>query len=561
MKISSNSFEPGKLLIKINPDFEKLLPDVSIVSSSDEYVKTGIDNLDVLNNQFYITQYQPCFSDLYKQGMKTNEFRDRHRAWGFHLWFELSCSPGTDIIKAVQLFSSAKEIDIAEPVYKIVHVNCFESLFEISSEINPQELSGWEPNDPQYDDQWHYDKINMPDAWEIEKGSTNIVVAIVDHGIQFDHPDLSDNMWEDANGNFGYNFVDNSSTIIPGSHGTHVAGTVSAVTNNNTGVAGIAGGSGSGNGVLLMSCQVFRGEDQGGFGDAAIWAADNNAAISQNSWSYEDPDVYNSSALDAIDYFDTNGGGNVMNGGISIFSAGNENSSDHYYPAYYSKTLAVAATNEDDEKAYFSNYGEWIDISAPGLNVRSTDINDNYSTKHGTSMACPHVSGVAALILSHANRYGLVINNDDLWNIIIENVDDHYQQNPDFIGLLGSGRINAQKTLTDLPNYFPQNIVLYSPNTSGMYTASQSIHLIEGFSTGQSPFTAHIYELNKTAYLKVFFNKKLIIEKLIEYVAKIDYSTLLSSLNKGSISAESGEYTYEIFFNDEKIESAKLIVE
>jgi subtilisin family serine protease len=106
----------------------------------------------------------------------------------------------------------------------------------------------------------------------------------------------------------GYNFVDNTTTIIPGFHGTHVAGTVAAVSNNNIGVAGIAGGSGSGDGVRLMSCQVFRELSDGqylagGFEDALIYAADQGAAIAQNSWVYTQAFVYNLTVMDAIDYF------------------------------------------------------------------------------------------------------------------------------------------------------------------------------------------------------------------------------------------------------------------
>lgn len=148
------------------------------------------------------------------------------------------------------------------------------------------------PVDPRFNEQWHYHNtgqqagsvdadIDLPEAWDIIKGNSNVIVAIIDEGIQHTHPDLAANMWL-----YGYNFITNSSNRRPGNHGTHVAGTVAANTNNNTGVSGIAGGDGSGNGVRLMSCQVFNGSNSGGFHTAMIWAADNGATISQNSWGY-----------------------------------------------------------------------------------------------------------------------------------------------------------------------------------------------------------------------------------------------------------------------------------
>ena len=168
----------------------------------------------------------------------------------------------------------------------------------------------------------------------------------------------------------------------PEDHGTHVAGTVAAVTNNSTGVAGIAGGSGSGNGVRLMSCQVFSGTGSGGFDQASIYAADNGAAISQNSWGYTSVNVYEQAVLNAIDYFNANGGGNVMTGGITIYAAGNDNATGNWYPGCYSGSFSVAATNNKDVRSYYSNYGSWINISAPGgEQTYNNDPKGVYSTK------------------------------------------------------------------------------------------------------------------------------------------------------------------------------------
>ena len=256
----------------------------------------------------------------------------------------------------------------------------------------------------------------------------------------------------------GYNFVNNSSTIYPHNHGTHVAGTVAAVTNNGTGVAGVAGGSGSGDGVRLMSCQVFTNTSNGGFHVAPVYAADNGASISQNSWGYTHAGVYNTPVLDAIDYFNLNGGGISLSGGITIFAAGNANSSGQWYPACYSGTFSVAATNNQDKKAWYSNYDTWIDVSAPGgetsftsaRGVLSTLINNTYGYYQGTSMACPHVSGVAGLLISYALRNGIILSNIDISEILRTTTDDHYNVNPTFNGKLGTGRVNAETALIEV---------------------------------------------------------------------------------------------------------------
>ena len=556
--IPSEAYEPGRLLIKIKPEVHHSLSDDQIVAPKGEFVNTGIASLDELNNRFGISEYKPFFKDLYHDGFKANDFRKRHEAWGFHLWFELICSPETDIIDAIQHYQALNEIEIAEPLYKIELIGNQkpDSIYTYKSRVfNPTD---WVPNDPQFNEQWHYHNtgqqggtpdadIDLPEAWEIEKGNSNVIVAILDEGIQFDHPDLSGNMWQNESGSYGYNFVDNSSTIIPGSHGTHVAGTVGAITNNYTGVAGIAGGSGSGNGIRLMSCQIFTAESSGGFHLAPVWAADNGAAISQNSWGYTFANVYNQSSLDAIDYFNVNGGGTIMNGGITIFAAGNNNSSLNYYPAYYSGTMAVAATNNQDIKSYYSNYGSWVDISATGgetnsvtaRGIYSTTTNSSYSFKQGTSMACPHVSGVAALILSYAHRNGASLYNDDIWNLLINNVDNIYIQNPALQGQLGSGRINAQFALSATNDFI------------GPRYAYHVINDIEGNNNGR----INPYELiyltvalqNNTGY--IYTNINATISTNSSYITIIDNSQFFGTFNPGETIEIANAFSFQVANN------------
>jgi len=470
--LTTSDYDAGKIYLKFKAEYADLIKS-GFSLDENNHVKTGLTTLDDLNQQYLAGNYRQLIQTVYNSGQKSHQFIQRHEAWGFHLWFEVDLAEDADILEVVEAYQSNPAIELAEPIYKKVLYdmpdgsNENESLPQIK--LNKSGSERYTPNDPLLGAQWHYNNtganggttgkdISLFDAWDIEKGHSDVIVAIVDGGIQTDHEDLAGNMWSGV----GYNFVDDNSTIIPHSHGTHVAGTVAAETNNTTGVAGVAGGSGSDDGVRLMSCQVFTDDSNGGFAEAMIYAADNNAAISQNSWGTSPPGTYNTLVLDAIDYFNINGGGNVLDGGITIFAAGNNNADDTYYPGYYSGVLVVAATNNKDERSYYSNYGDYIDISAPGgetntvgaAGVASTYTDNQYLYLQGTSMACPHVSGVAALIASYAHRNGVTLKNDDVFQILKETADDHYAENPAFTGKLGTGRLNAHAALLATNNYF-----------------------------------------------------------------------------------------------------------
>ncbi len=473
-KVAVQDMEPTRIHIKFSEELSGFLDQCVITELPDGTRLFGNPHIDALNIQYHVTGIRQTFYIA----LQSTEFDQRHRQWGLHLWYDLFVPEGTDIRKMVSDYRALTEVSHSEPVFKKV----------LTDDPTPS-APAYTPNDPQYSQQWHYHNtgqaggtagcdIKLPEAWDLCKGSPNVVVAVIDGGIDFSHPDLAGNMWPGG----GYNFVDNTTTISPHAHGTHVAGTISANTNNAVGVSGIAGGSGTGNGVRLMSCQVFTNSSSGGFDNAPIWAADHGACISQNSWAYSNLGEYDWTVLEAIDYFNANGGGNVLNGGITIFAAGNANSSGQWYPACYSGAYAVAGTNNKDIKAWYSNYDTWVKISAPGGEtspqnaggVLSTVPGNSYAFYQGTSMACPHASGVAALVVSMAQAQ---LDAQDVRDILTNTTDNIYALNPGYIGMLGSGRLNAYSALLLTQSYLNPSIPLPPQALTASATGTSQINV------------------------------------------------------------------------------------
>ncbi|MFV0267787.1 MAG: S8 family serine peptidase [Draconibacterium sp.] len=414
---------------------------------------------------------------------EAGRFEARTRKAGLHLWYDVEFDTQVPLNEARQNLSGIQGVKKVEyrPVAAWFRDNSLtEGTKEVASNVTKSATATLPFNDPQLSEQWHYQNddgnadINLFDAWNYTTGAPDVVVAVVDGGIDYEHEDLVANMWineaekngtsgldDDGNGFkddiYGYNFVSDIGKLVPHDHGTHVAGTVAAVNNNGKGVCGIAGGNGqSTSGVRLMSCQIFVDESDpyagngGNSGARAIkYAADNGAVICQNSWGYETLTEIPGSDKAAVDYFieyagiDENGQQTgPMRGGIVIFAAGNEDRAAAA-PATYEKVVAVSAIGRDYRKASFSNYGDWVDLAAPGTSVLSTVVG-GYRSMQGTSMACPHVSGVAALVLSQFKRSGY---NADMLRARLENSTiniDSY--NSSYRGKLGK-LVNATAAL------------------------------------------------------------------------------------------------------------------
>ena len=318
--------------------------------------------------------------------------------------------------------------------------------------------------------------VNVKDVWKLLTcGDPDIVVAVVDQGVKHSHPDLKDNMWvntkevpgngidDDGNGYiddvYGYNFCDdgpitwdivNSDQARDNGHGTHCAGTIAAVNNNGKGVVGIAGGSGNKDGCRIMSCQIFSGGYGGGTTEtvnAIKYAADMGASVISCSFGYKSAvpsdnaflNLVGTAEVDVIRYFEAHKGNNpVLDGNIAIFAAGNEKQGFAHYPGAMVDIISVSAFGPDFLPAYYTNYGPGCNIAAPGGNynvggnaacVLSTLPSELYKGEHygymqGTSMACPHVSGVVALALSYAKQRGKMFTVQQFKQLIMASTKD-----------------------------------------------------------------------------------------------------------------------------------------
>lgn len=359
------------------------------------------------------------------------EWEPRHREAGLHRYYRIVYDPACTDSKAAAALESVSGILGSEPELPVRTDAVF--------------------NDPGLKYQWHYinpgnkDKnnplstgcdVNVEPVWEkYSGGSSQVIVAVIDGGIDTSHPDIG-SVVIPGGSDGSKNFVDNNYTIVAHNHGTHVGGTIGAINNNGVGVCGIAGGKDGKGGVRLLSCQVFKTGSNGkdissGHYNALIWAADHGAVLANNSWSvaYDNAAAAAASSVGyyktAIDYFIKNAGcdkkGNQrpdspMKGGLVFFSAGNNNWPDGW-PAEYSaqepRCVSVGAVGPTFTKTYYSSYGDWVSVCAPGgdANVNgntiySTRISNSYGYMQGTSMSCPHATGVAALVLSNCGGPG-----------------------------------------------------------------------------------------------------------------------------------------------------------
>ena len=563
--------EAGELLIKFAPEMSSILDQAQMSKTrSGKTTRSGIPStdevLDILGSY--------SFERVFPVDANTEA---RTREAGLHLWYTVKFDKSTDLKAAAERLKQLGEVTKVQTNGRIKRAyNTDSKRIYLSDKALQQKATraaaSGEPNDPGFAYQWHYRNlgagnygfenlndnhagaeagcdVNAVEAWKTCVGDPSIIVAVLDEGVMYTHPDLAPNMWcnpgetsqgakADGDGNgyegdlHGYNFVEESGNITwsdanDSGHGTHVAGTIAAANNNGIGVSGVAGGDGTPNsGVKIMSCQIFSGQNSvtlAGEARAIKYAADNGAVILQCSWGYNSSESSELSGYtpgpatekewaetyplekEALDYFINNAGSpnGVIDGGIAVFAAGNEYAGNPAFPGAYSKCVSVASLAADYTPACYTDFGSLVTLSAPGGDleyygkigetedeywaetgeqkgaVLSTLVKNGqpaYGYMEGTSMACPHVSGVAALGLAYAvkqNRHYRAADFISLMKKSVKDLDSHYQNgatktyymnhttvgaSPEtielskYIGKMGAGLIDAAQLLNGIQN-------------------------------------------------------------------------------------------------------------
>lgn len=494
----------GEAIIKFKPEMEDIL-DMTLTRSGGEATRSGIPSTDEVLEILGAYSFERVFP-------VDPRHEERTREAGLHLWYIVRFDESENIGEAFARLSKLGEVDKLQcnRQLKRAYIPTATVHTVSATRSGETESTKWPFNDNLISRQWCYANdgtmvfnedgrtralagcdAGCLEAWELCKGDEDIIVAVMDEAPMWSHPDLEANIWvnegeelhagKDADGNgykddkYGYNFVRNTgvtSWTSNGStgHGTHVAGTIAAVNNNETGCAGIAGGDAANGvgGVKIMTLQLFDGMNSCSLAmeaRAMKYAADNGAVILQCSWGYNSakanlimgytpgPATEEEWASlyplekEAIDYFIHKAGSpnGVINGGLAIFASGNEYAAQSSFPAAYSKCISVSAVAADYTPASYSNYGKEVLLCAPGGDLEyhgEVGMDDTqeyqgailstlvingeacYGYYEGTSMACPHVSGVAALGLSYAKKLGRHFTSEEFKDLMYESARD-----------------------------------------------------------------------------------------------------------------------------------------
>jgi serine protease len=393
--------------------------------------------------------------------------------------------------------------------------------------------SDYTPNDPSIGSQWFLNKISAYLAWDLNKGDTNIIIGMIDTGSDLDHPDLTANIkrnwaenptnaFDDDNNGYvddwiGWDFAggpnvpptgeDNDPQIYGSNcdHGSHTSGCASEVSNNAIGGAGI------GFKCKLLICKHGADNDYTGGGvsylyntnNGIMYAYQNGAKVINCSFGGTTSSSYTQNLVNTA----------FANGSIVVASAGNDGANVARYPASYNNVISVAATTSSDTKAYFSNYHSTVDLCAPGVSIYATLWNNTYAYYDGTSMSAPIVSGVVALIWSKAPA-GYTAT--QVVTKLLAGVDNIYGINPGYVGLLGSGRVNAYMCVQGLTGISNNNSI------------PSEYKLLQNYPNPFNPTTKVVVDIPKRSNVKL----------TVYDVSGKEIATLINE-NK-----EAGSYTY-----------------
>lgn len=451
-------FAKNAIVVAFTPQYAPL--DLSL---SNGVFVTGLAEVDRLNQQFGVTYMWPLFPKAERYG----EFKMAG-------YYSITFGDRFELEAVLDAYDDLGVVDHVEPVgvHRIHYI----------------------PDDPSLNQQWGLTNVHAREAWDISWGNPNVILGIPDSGVDWDHPDLAADIWmnedeildgtdSDGNGYIddirGWDWVhgvngapgedswtpDNNPMDFSG-HGTHCSGIAAACTDNGVGIAGL------GFDCRIMALRIGWMDPYGqgwvrmDFAASAFYYAVNNGAHVLNcSWGSS------SGLATATNYA-------VNHGVLIVTAAGNENNQSPSYLGSRSDVISVAATNSGDQKAWFSSYGTWVEVSAPGVAIYSTVFNNSYTSWDGTSMAAPFVTGLAGLLFASDST----LTAPDVFDIIVSSTDNIDSLNPGYEGLLGSGRINAYTALgrdlypnIQLVEYY---VTLISDDGDGVVNPGESIELV-----------------------------------------------------------------------------------
>ena len=442
---NNSGYEKGKLIYKLQNSTEK---------------SNGLILHDMVEGEWTATKKFPDHSPIREKSLQKNAV---DLSGIYQLEYESAMDPA---ILAKKLFSTGK-FQYVEPVYlpKLTYV----------------------PNDTLQHKQYYLNLIEAFKAWNINKGDTNVVIGIVDTGVDVDHADLKGsfhyNYADPINGidddndgyvdNFlGWNTADNTNDVNLGSfgHGVNVAGIASATTDNVTGISGTG-----------FSCQILPVRIDDAVGrlvgayEGIVYAADHGADIINCSWGGYHSSEY---GQDIIDYA-------TSKGVLVVAAVGNDTTERTFFPAGYENVLSVGASEQQDLKKYSSNYGYWVDVFAPGEAMYTLNSIGGYQINGGTSMASPVVAGVAGLVKSHFPLLSPL----QIAHKIISTADNiEHLNDVNLKDKIGSGRVNAFRALTEnnLPG-IEMHAVNLTDKEDDLFNPGDSIFVFASFTNYLSP--------------------------------------------------------------------------
>jgi len=471
---SRGSYVPNEIIVKFKGQAsETLAKEMSSAVKTKRLTLPG--SIDKLNTKFGLKNIKPLFRDFKRKRARVKTLLQKDPA-GLNktdkrLMRRLKRAPkNVRVPELGRIYKLRLSPDKGQSLKKAVAAYRRDANVEYA-ELNFIFSASAEPNDLHFSKQWalnntgqmypasgYYNQppgtddsdIDAPEAWDYSVGSSEVIVAVVDTGVDYNHQDLVNNMWSNEKGFHGYDFVNDSNEPMDDhGHGTHCAGVIAAGGNNGLDITGVCWNT------KIMALKFLNSTGNGSTDNAIKsieYAVDNGADVLSNSWG---GGGYSEALKDAIDYAHSQGV-------IVVAAAGNDSSQQLQYPGGYNNVIAVAATDSNDEKASFSNYGDWVDIAAPGVDILSLrgggtamgTTYDSYTTiASGTSMACPYVAGACALLLS----VNTTLTGDTTRDVLMDTVD------PIAAGICKSnGRLNILNATKAIFGHISLNSDYYS---------------------------------------------------------------------------------------------------